>query len=101
MTPGVLLREEVAAMITSSLCMALATSQAAVRVGGKVNTEFLHGVFSAQRSLAQAASLSWPEIVHKALCDFDVSETRSTAQRLAGRSLPLLVSGIEKELLVG
>ena len=96
---AVFYRENLADEITSSLSMAVAASQAAVRVGGKANTEFLLGAFTAQRCVAQAFNLSWSTIVYKALCDFDVSEVSSIAQLLSGRPLNLLVAGIEKELL--
>jgi hypothetical protein len=98
MALDVYFKEDIARVLSSNMSITIATACSATQVTGQVDRSYLAGVFSAQRAIAKAVGLSWPDIVASALADMDTlySDTFACA---ANGSLERFVIEVERHLL--
>jgi hypothetical protein len=92
--------EDLARITISILSTAVSTSLAAVRSGGKLDREYLCGLFDTHRSYAKVFGMPWPQVVAEALSDIEELEpVIDRIQDLARAPVRRLVAEIEKELV--
>ena len=100
MTLDVYFKEDIRNALSSTISMAVTTSQAAIQAGGKIDEGYMFGVLSAQRSNAKAFGLPWCQVVYDALCDIEaLAGIVAGIEALANKPLSSLVYEIERKLL--